>query len=160
MKPRIRQVDPSEWARLKALRLAALADAPSAFGRSFAETVEYPDQLWTEMAPDVFVVDDGGAWHAMAGVHGIDNHPTSRGIWGMWVDPSQRRAGHAVRLIEHISAWALSAGADRLHLWVTETNEGARRMYADLGFAPTGQSRPLPSDPSFTIIAMDKRIAP
>ncbi len=46
--------------------------------------------------------------------------------------------------------WARAEGAAQVSLWVTQTNEPAVRLYERLGFAPTGASKPLPSDPRLT----------
>jgi ribosomal protein S18 acetylase RimI-like enzyme len=45
-----------------------------------------------------------------------------------------------------------------VHLWVTETNPHARALYERLGFTPTGERQPLPSDPSIGEIAMSRTL--
>lgn len=55
------------------------------------------------------------------------------------VDPAQRRLGIGSRLIAATRTEAASRGAQRLHLEVAEDNFAARRLYADLGFAPVGR---------------------
>jgi ribosomal protein S18 acetylase RimI-like enzyme len=41
-----------------------------------------------------------------------------------------------------------------VHLWVTETNKPARRLYERCGFKPTGERQPLPSNPALGELAM------
>jgi ribosomal protein S18 acetylase RimI-like enzyme len=45
-----------------------------------------------------------------------------------------------------------------VHLWVTETNKAARRMYERSGFTPTGERQPLPSDPALMELAMARAV--
>jgi hypothetical protein len=41
-----------------------------------------------------------------------------------------------------------------LKLWVTETNHRARALYTGAGFAPTGQTQVLPSNPALSELEM------
>jgi ribosomal protein S18 acetylase RimI-like enzyme len=45
-------------------------------------------------------------------------------------------------------------GHSIVQLWVTETNDPARRLYERCGFALTGERKPLPSHPEYAEIAM------
>jgi hypothetical protein len=47
--PSVRRFGPGEWPALRRLRLRALADAPDAFSRTFAEERDLPDAHWTRM---------------------------------------------------------------------------------------------------------------
>jgi ribosomal protein S18 acetylase RimI-like enzyme len=38
--------------------------------------------------------------------------------------------------------------ASEVVLWVADHNDAARRLYERLGFRPTGESQPLPSNPA------------
>jgi ribosomal protein S18 acetylase RimI-like enzyme len=51
-------------------------------------------------------------------------------------------------LLEALSAWATDDGAKRLTLWVARTNDPAANLYRRNGFTATGESKPLPSNPS------------
>jgi ribosomal protein S18 acetylase RimI-like enzyme len=53
------------------------------------------------------------------------------------VRPDYRRQGVARRLLEWLTASALTAGIASIHLELRETNPGARRFYLNLGFAET-----------------------
>ena len=54
----------------------------------------------------------------------------------LYVTPAQRGGDLGRRLVEVGKAWAASQGFDRLQLYVTTTNEPARRFYARCGLAP------------------------
>ncbi len=72
-----------------------------------------------------------------------------------------RRAGSGVAatLLEHADALAAELGARTLSLWVTATNAPALRLYERAGFAPTGETQSLPSDPRFVELRMTRRVA-
>jgi GNAT superfamily N-acetyltransferase len=71
-------------------------------------------------------------------------------VVSVWVRPAFRGRGVADALIEATAGWARARSFPALSLWVTETNASARRLYARRGFAPTGESQPLPSNPALT----------
>jgi ribosomal protein S18 acetylase RimI-like enzyme len=62
---------------------------------------------------------------------------------GVWVDPRYRRRGLGRRMVEEARAWAASKGAERMLLWVDDTNPEGARFYVSLGFLRTGESRPV-----------------
>jgi ribosomal protein S18 acetylase RimI-like enzyme len=72
----------------------------------------------------------------------------------MWVRPHAR--GHRIgeALIEAVVGWARAERLGRVHLWVSETNDPARRLYERFGFTATGERQPLPSHPELTELAM------
>jgi GNAT superfamily N-acetyltransferase len=59
-------------------------------------------------------------------------------------------------LITAVAGWARARGALALHLWVTESNNPARRLYERSGFTPTGERQPLPSNPDLAEIGMTR----
>ena len=48
----VRRVEPDEWQTFRDIRLAALADAPSAYLTTLAEAQAQPDQLWRDRIAD------------------------------------------------------------------------------------------------------------
>ena len=68
----------------------------------------------------------------------------------MWVDPRYRRWGVARVLVDQAVRWAAERQAREVILWVADQNTAARRLYEQLGFRPTGERQPLPSNPART----------
>lgn len=63
------------------------------------------------------------------------------------VVPDRWGSGVAGDLYEAIIARARMQGLARLHLWVMEANERARRLYGSRGWKPDGRKRELPFAP-------------
>src|SRR5262249_2274836 len=74
VKATIRRIRPDEGLRLRALRLAALADAPMAFGSTLAREEGFPTQVWHERAEGgaagsdrvTFIAARDGEWIGLA----------------------------------------------------------------------------------------------
>ena len=77
----------------------------------------------------------------------------------MWVRPQARGRQVGSALVEAVMAYARARPVARVHLWVTETNKAARRLYERCGFTPTGERQPLPSDPALMELAMVREVA-
>jgi GNAT superfamily N-acetyltransferase len=154
----VQRLERGEGQRIRALRLAALSDAPSSFERE----AEYPQERWDALAEQsdsgeeivVFVAVDGTRWLGMAGGHLDERDPAVAALWGMWVDAGARRSGWGRQLLEAVRAWATARGSVRLELSVTDRAPAAAALYRKLGFTETGQARPLASDPSITEYSM------
>jgi ribosomal protein S18 acetylase RimI-like enzyme len=68
----------------------------------------------------------------------------------MWVDPGYRRRGVGRALVDQAVRWAVERRAREVILWVADHNSAARRLYERIGFRPTGEGQPLPSNPAVT----------
>ena len=134
MAAEVRRIRPDEGPRLRALRLRALADAPTAFGSTLAREEAFTDDVWRDRAA-------GGA----------SGKPL---LVGMFVEGVERSRGIGVALVEAVVAWARAHGATRLYLWVTATNDPAVALYDKCGFRPTGEQKPLGHSPSLAEIRM------
>lgn len=144
----IDRVGPSEWIRVRAIRLRSLADAADAFGTTLAEDlVRSPDEWRTRLA------NPAGAT-LLARVDGVDvglaiaspyRHETgAAGLFAMWVDPRFRRQGIGHCLVRSALTWAKREGFSRVLLDVVATNTHAIRLYESHGFRPTGVVGSLP----------------
>jgi ribosomal protein S18 acetylase RimI-like enzyme len=79
--------------------------------------------------------------------------PDARGrmhLVSMWVTPRYRRRGVARALVDQAVRWAAERQAREVILWVADHNTAARRLYERIGFRPTGERQPLPSNPART----------
>jgi len=143
------QVTEDSWRELRDVRLAALTEAPAAFGSSLRREQEFDEdrwRAWTRSAA-LFMAFAGGPPVGMAaGVRGQST--AERKLVAMWVDPAWRGRNTASKLLISVVDWAASDGGKRLRLWVAEGNESARRLYEGRGFEVTGGRAPMPSNPA------------
>jgi GNAT superfamily N-acetyltransferase len=58
-------------------------------------------------------------------------------IVGLYVEPEYRGQNVAMLLMEHAYAWALRRNLPMMQLYVTATNDSARRFYSKEGFVET-----------------------
>ena len=151
----VRRVRADEGPVLKAVRLAALLESPSAFGSTYAAEVDQPDDHWASRASlgaagrrsamYLAIVDQSVV--GIVGGYRPDPAGSSIELVSMWVSPAQRRAGIAAKLVEAVVGWASETNATSVDLWVTRGNDAAVRLYEAAGFRETDEHQPLPSDP-------------
>ena len=154
--PRVRVVAavPDDWARMRALRLAALADTPDAFSATLAEERDQPDAFWRGRMEKREVTTlraelraDDGIWRdvGLAVVAPSFDDPSLAGIDSVWVAPDGRRCGAGDALIAAAVACAAAAGFGRVVLDAGDHNMAAIRLYERAGFRATGRTLRLPS---------------
>ncbi len=130
---------------LKAIRLEALADSPTAFITTFDEANGYPDAVWLERSSEP---PDGGQATFLAvrrdrcrGMAiGLDRSSAGRAvvaIVSVYVAPGVRRSGVGNALMDAVEAWARVRGAAATSLWVVDGNDGARGFYEARGYRET-----------------------
>jgi len=86
----------------------------------------------------------------MAAIFAEPSAPRRMQLVAMWVDPRHRRRGVARALVDQAVRWADQRQAREVILWVTDQNAAARTLYERVGFRPTGERQPLPSNPALT----------
>jgi ribosomal protein S18 acetylase RimI-like enzyme len=135
----LRVLTVDDWPVWRAVRLAALTDAPQAFRVSVAEWDRGGEDEWR-------------ARLALPGAHNVvaflDGRPVglARGLPGeggcelrsVWVAPRARGHGVADRLLAEIESWALRTGADAVRLAVFSDNVAAIALYERHGYVPAG----------------------
>jgi ribosomal protein S18 acetylase RimI-like enzyme len=150
-----------EWELVRDVRLAALREAPYAFGSTYAREASFTQAQWRgRLGSDRSVtflaeLPDRGELAGLAGVYLEDGMAD---LVSMWVRPAARGSGAGQALVEAAADWAKARDHDTLYLWVTETNTAARRLYERCGFRPTGERQPLPSDPSLPELRMRRAL--
>lgn len=158
----VRETVPGDWQALRDIRLEALRDAPDAFGSTYEREARRGEAQWLDRisrggtflayVPEVAASEPAG----LAG--GYLEDPVTAELVSMYVRPRARGRGVGEALVASVIGWARDQNAARVHLWVTEANAPARALYERLGFTPTGERQPLPSDPSIGEIAMSRTL--
>lgn len=137
-----------DWAAIRDVRLAALAESPSAFGSTLARESEFDEDRWRSWAGTaaVFIATGDGVPCGMAvGVPGETGE--DRMLVAVWVRPQWRGQGASGLLLESVERCAREGGARRIRLWLTRGNVPARRLYERRGFVDSGRAKALPSNP-------------
>jgi GNAT superfamily N-acetyltransferase len=145
-----------ESAVLRALRLRALADAPSAFVATLADEPARDEEHWRRLVADAVVGDQGtivvavdsGRWVGMAAGRWFERERGIVHLWGLWVDPAARAAGTGEALVGAVRDWAAPRGATFIRLGVIEPAHALRRFYGRLGFVELDDPVPMRIDPS------------
>lgn len=141
----IRRIGPEDAAAFRALRLAALAAHPEAFGSSLEEEagIDLAVLRARLAAPPPDVLFGAFLGETLVGMAGLavaarvkQRHKGT--VWGVYVDPAQRGAGIAQALITALIDSAQAAGLGVLQLAVTVGNVPAIRLYEAAGFVRTG----------------------
>jgi GNAT superfamily N-acetyltransferase len=160
--PTVRRIRPADAARMRALRLEMLADAPLAFLETIAEAAARPHPEFAARVAQAaagnhiaqFVADAGGRLVGHLGGVAAADDPTVTLIFAVYVTPAWRGHGLLARLVDAVAAWSRAAGRPELMLEVVVGNERALRAYRRLGFADTGVRVPHPKIPTLTELQM------
>jgi ribosomal protein S18 acetylase RimI-like enzyme len=152
----IRPTTEADWTSLKAVRLAALLDSPTAFGVTYESAAAYTDQQWKTRASGRQTV----FWLAFQGSEAIGmigsavSEDKRTNLIGMWVAPPARGSGAAGQLVDAVKSHALEQGAERVFLDVAPGNLRAARFYRNQGFVFIDEWEPLASHPHIQVQTM------
>jgi ribosomal protein S18 acetylase RimI-like enzyme len=156
----LRTVGADDWRVMRDIRLDALREAPYAFGSTYAEAAAYPQETWMAHAASSILAYRPELGSGPVGlVASIQEVPGVLELVSMWVRPRARGRQVGSALVGAIVERARTRQLPQVHLWVTESNKPARRLYEGCGFSPTGERQPLPSDPSLMELAMARAVA-
>jgi ribosomal protein S18 acetylase RimI-like enzyme len=154
----VRLAQPDEWAVVRDVRLAALADAPDAFASTLGRETGQTEADWRSRVAArpwflAWQADQASGARQPAGLAAMfpehSGQPVPPPDWhlvSMWVRPEARGAGIADRLVTAVVAHASAAGAARVTLWVAIGNGRARALYQRMGFVPTGRRQMYPRE--------------
>jgi len=145
----VQRLSPDSWRTYQEVRLAALREAPNAFGSKWEDEAALDEDAWRERlreraqfaaySEDVVVGIVGGA----DSEDGRTVHLVS-----MWVDPRWRGQGVGDHLVKVVLDWARERGCDEVRLWVADGNREAERLYHRNGFSRTDIVQPIrPGEP-------------
>ena len=158
----VRPTVQADWPVLKAVRLAALADAPTAFGVSHAEALANPDSQWMARAAGTgpgrfFLAFQDERANGMAARVRHDDGRAS--LIAMWVAPAARGMGAADVLVDAVKARAAADGARELILEVAPDNVRAVDFYRRHGFRFQSHREALASHPHIELQRMGWHVA-
>jgi ribosomal protein S18 acetylase RimI-like enzyme len=134
---------PDGWRRWRALRRAALAEAPDAFSSTLAEWTGAGDTeaRWRDRLTAVPLNVMASIGRRPVGmVSAMAPADDEVELISMWVAPHGRGRGIGDALIEAVVRWAAEQGASRVALAVREHNGPAIALYRRNGFADDGPS--------------------
>jgi ribosomal protein S18 acetylase RimI-like enzyme len=156
----VRRVTPDDWAELRDVRLAALADAPSAFASTYEREVAFDEAEWRRriVASPWWLARTGDGPVGLVAGYRTDDDGALRHLVSMWVHPTARGTGVATALVSAVCAWAVADGGRVVSLWVADGNDRARRFYERAGFTGTAERQPLPSNPQVGEERMELRL--
>ena len=159
-----RRFSAEEWAAYRDIRLRALAEAPDAFGGTFAMDGLRPDSDWADRlltgansANDFpLAAEYDGELVGMAWAHVDADTPTIANVYQMWVAPHRRGMGGGAIILNALIEWARTTTAELMELSVTTGNSAAYRLYRAAGFWEHDEPEPL--RPGSALVAQPMRL--
>ena len=154
----IRPTSAADWQALKATRLAALLDAPTAFGASHASAARFSGAEWQQRAVSTpqrtfFLAFDGELAIGLAAQVVAGNGECH--LIAMWVHPEYRGMAVAQGLVDAVKQRAVDNGHARLVLDVAPENARAAAFYQKQGFVFLPEWEPLESHPHIQVQKME-----
>jgi ribosomal protein S18 acetylase RimI-like enzyme len=147
----VRALEEDDWETFRAIRLAALDDAPDAFAASKDDEQAYDEEFWRlRLRRSVrLVAETDGALEPVRALgvvslgEGKDDEGRVAEIFGLWVAPEARGTGVATQLVEASAARARRDGRTHVSYWVGTDNGRAVAFASGIGFRPTDFRRPM-----------------
>ena len=141
-KSQIKLLKPSGWVMWKTIRLEALKNHPEAFGSSFEEESERTDADWKNSLTTADIFGAFNGQNILIGTAGFfrfsQTKQKHKGVmFGVYVDPDNRKSGVADRFISSVIAHAQKIVL-QVHCTVVTQNETALKLYERHGFEPYG----------------------
>ena len=157
----IHELTPDDWKTWRELRLAALGEAPYAFGSRLADWADAEEERWRarlELAgsSNFVAVLDGTPVGMASGVPTDEDGVVE--LISMWVAPAGRGRGIGDLLMTRVEQWARDAQAHTLQLSVADGNDKAHDLYLRSGFTATDIPGDLMPDGIHREIVMRKTL--
>lgn len=142
----VRPLGEDDWQEYRAVRLAALRDAPDAFAASADEEEGYDEALWRERmtrSARLVATRETGAVGVLSVGNAKDADGMAGELFGLWVHPDARGSGVATQLVKTGASLARDRGQTHLVYWVGTDNGRAVAFASGIGFRPTDFRRPM-----------------
>jgi ribosomal protein S18 acetylase RimI-like enzyme len=138
----VRLLSPEEWELARAARLAALRDAPQSFLTTLPSESSWTEDRWRwSCATSQWAVAQTG--DAIVGLARLTRGGVGPHVESVWTHPEHRRRGIASALVRRLVTAARARGGSDVFVWVIQPNAAAARLWASLGFEPTGWRQPV-----------------
>lgn len=123
------------------MRLAALQEAPYAFGARWEDEVDRSDDDWKDavVSRHRFVAELDGQAVGMVGC-ARSTYTGAADLTSMWVHPDARRRGIGRALVLAVVDWARESGLTQVLLSVADGNDPAECLYMEIGFKRIGMA--------------------
>ena len=147
--PTVIRLGEEDWRAWRAVRLAALADAPGAFGSTLEHEQALEEEAWRAMTRGaaIFLAVAGGI--PIGVVAGVGRPSAGeRGLGAMWVTPAWRRHGVAALLVGAVIDWARDEGCARVGSGFRPIMPGRAGSTSVRGSGRRGTAGPSPATPS------------
>jgi GNAT superfamily N-acetyltransferase len=146
-----------DWRLLREVRLAALADAPYAYGSSLAVERDFDEAGWRRrFGSGLWAVARDQEPVGLVGTYLSDGDTPM--LVAMWVSPGYRGRGVGDLLVTEVLQWAAQNRWSQVVLRVADGNDAARKLFVRHGFTPTGRRQPLESDPGVSTETLSRAI--
>ncbi|WP_255991574.1 GNAT family N-acetyltransferase [Chitinolyticbacter albus] len=150
----VRQSTATDGTLLRSLRIAALTEAPPAFGARLDDMLALPRSHFDAAAARHATSDEATSFLALdqadpVGTIGafFEAESGRAFICALWVAPAYRGAGVAALLLAATRRWLAARSARSIWAWVADSNARAIAFYLKHGFSRNGDSQALPSNP-------------
>ncbi len=136
----LRELTSDDWQLWRELRLAALEEAPYAFGSRLADWVDAEEERWRARldlpgSRNFVAVLDHTPVGMASGVQTDEDGVVE--LISMWIAPAGRGRGIGDQLMAQVEQVARTTGAHTFQLSVADGNEIAHTLYLRSGFTDT-----------------------
>ena len=147
--------------RLKSLRLAALKDAPYAFGAKYEDELLIPDSQWQERLKNTywcFVMADGVDIGLLAVDKADKDRKSDCWLSSWWIHQDHRGSGIPKLMLNWVEQLCIEKKWKKIGLGVWPDNLRAIAAYKKLGFTEAEELLPSRSIPGLMYLAMYRNV--
>jgi ribosomal protein S18 acetylase RimI-like enzyme len=151
----IRRIRLGEAELFRSIRLAALREAPRAFGSTYDSALRRTPESWREQADGTACGSDRSTFLAIldespigiAALYRLGTGSDTGELMQMWIAPEYRSRGIAKRIMDVAFRWAGNNQFRAIVVKVERNNTRALRLYREYGFAPANRGLSNHLDP-------------